>query len=139
MNANHLQYVTGDATAPVGQGRKLLAHVSTMRADGTKASSRRSLPGGANRKRRARRWFHTPSRPPGASALGAVHFVEVAPDLIVANMIAQHSFYTDEQGLPPIRYEALRQALRKVRLQAQMQNASVHAPRLGAGLAGGDW
>ncbi|WP_212648347.1 hypothetical protein [Deinococcus hopiensis] len=41
--------------------------------------------------------------------------------------------------LPPVRYEAVRIGLAHVRDFAQEHQASVHMPRIGAGLAGGDW
>ena len=42
-------------------------------------------------------------------------------------------------ALPPIRYEAVRQCLKKVALFAMEQKASIHMPRIGCGLAGGKW
>ena len=42
-------------------------------------------------------------------------------------------------GIPPIRYEAIRQGLAKVAAFATQHEASVHMPRIGCGLAGGKW
>jgi O-acetyl-ADP-ribose deacetylase (regulator of RNase III) len=41
--------------------------------------------------------------------------------------------------LPPVRYGAIREALRTLSTKAIRLNASVHMPRIGAGLAGGEW
>jgi O-acetyl-ADP-ribose deacetylase (regulator of RNase III) len=41
--------------------------------------------------------------------------------------------------VPPIRYEAVRSGLVKVAIKANQLNASVHMPRIGCGLAGGEW
>ncbi len=38
-----------------------------------------------------------------------------------------------------MRYEAIREGLKKVALEARRLRASVHMPRIGCGLAGGDW
>lgn len=72
--------------------------------------------------------------------LGDVQFVQVEEDLWVANMIAQKGIHPDSDGNPPIRYTALRDALTKVAAWAKDTGVvSVHMPRIGAGLAGGDW
>ena len=71
--------------------------------------------------------------------LGAVQFIPVEDKIIVANMIGQHRVGTGSNGTPPIRYEAIAECLDKVVEKAIEQNATIHAPRFGAGLAGGDW
>jgi len=74
----------------------------------------------------------------GPFELGAVQFVYAGNDIIVANMIAQHD--TRWHGfIPPIRYKALESCLDKVATKAKGIDASIHAPRFGAGLAGGTW
>ena len=72
-------------------------------------------------------------------SLGDVQFVHVADDIYVANMIGQHGIYKDSKGLPPIRYDAVRQCLKEVALFTIAHKASVHMPRIGCGLAGGKW
>ena len=42
-------------------------------------------------------------------------------------------------GVPPIRYQAIRDGLAKVAEFAVEHGASVHMPRIGCGLAGGKW
>lgn len=79
------------------------------------------------------KWFAT-EKP----RLGDVQFVQVAPDICIANMIAQHDIKY-HKSVPPIRYAALRKCLEKSYEKAQKENLTVHAPRLGAALAGGDW
>lgn len=71
--------------------------------------------------------------------LGEVTFVTVEDDLFVANMIAQHGMYADNNDMPPIRYEALADCLVKVRDWTAYNDRSIHAPRIGCGLAGGKW
>lgn len=53
-------------------------------------------------------------------------------------MIAQHGIRS-VRGVPPIRYEALAECLTLVARKADELNASVHMPRIGCGLAGGEW
>lgn len=83
-----------------------------------------------------RRWYR--ERANNDFGLGAVQFVEVERALLVANMIAQHGIRPTAAG-PPIRYEALERCLDTVATRAAGEGASVHMPRIGAGLAGGDW
>ena len=64
--------------------------------------------------------------------------VQVEPYVWVANMVAQHGTKTGSSG-PPIRYEAVAACLKKVAETAVELAASVHMPRIGCGLAGGDW
>jgi len=71
--------------------------------------------------------------------LGMVQVVPVEKDTFVANMIGQHKTGFDENGLPPVRYEAIRKCLEKVCKYSLDHNCSVHAPRFGSALAGGDW
>lgn len=69
--------------------------------------------------------------------LGQVQFVPVEPDIIVANMIAQHQFPTREKP-QAVDYQALETCLKKVS-NFEAKKFSIHAPRIGAGLGGGDW
>jgi hypothetical protein len=62
----------------------------------------------------------------------------VEDNLWVANLIGQHDIRRRD-GVPPIRYEAVRQGLARVAAFAQEHNATIHMPRIGAGLAGGSW
>jgi len=71
--------------------------------------------------------------------LGNVQFVKAADDIWVANMIAQRDIKPDKDGLPPIRYSFVSECLERVSHFAKRQNASVHMPRIGCGLAGGQW
>ena len=54
----------------------------------------------------------------------------------MAKIIGQQGVHTVD-GIPPIRYAAIEAGLTKVR--TSHCNISVHMPRIGCGLAGGDW
>lgn len=71
--------------------------------------------------------------------LGSVDFVYVCDgNLVVANMIAQHATYSKNNPLP-LQYDALRECLKKVAEFAKRPLRAVHMPRIGCGLARGDW
>ncbi|UQN10681.1 hypothetical protein [Deinococcus sp. QL22] len=70
-----------------------------------------------------------------------MQFVDVEPTFWVANLIGQHDIARQARAtrVPPVRYDAIREGLGRVRAFTQEHQASVHMPRIGAGLAGGDW
>jgi O-acetyl-ADP-ribose deacetylase (regulator of RNase III) len=74
----------------------------------------------------------------GGFALGEVQFVQVEPHIWVANMVGQRGIKRGSSG-PPICYEAVAACLQHVAIKAQELGASIHMPRIGCGLAGGDW
>lgn len=125
-----IRYLIGDATAPVGDGPKIIAHicndVGAWGAGFVLALSRRwSAPEAGYRN-----MLHRP--------LGRLQFVPVTNSIVVANMIAQSGLDVIHCQ-PPIRYDALDTCLRKVGDEAHRLDASVHMPRIGCGLAGGRW
>jgi len=72
--------------------------------------------------------------------LGSTMFVSVETNIIVANMIAQNNIIS-KTGIdnPPIDYKALETCLKEVCVKAKLMKASVHMPKIGSGLAGGEW
>ena len=132
----NIQYTTGDATAPLGAGPKILVHVCNDigawgRGFAMAISKRWSAP-----EARFKAWYRGEEQQ--AFALGEVQFVQVAENLWVANLIGQRDIRA-AKGVPPVRYESIREGLKKVALEARRLGASVHMPRIGCGLAGGDW
>ena len=128
-------YIKGDATAPIGSGVKVITHICNDIGGWGKGfvlalSKKWKMPEEAYRQ-----WYKSQEE----FTLGAVQFVNVENKLYVANMIGQHGIYTDSKGLPPIRYDAVRQCLKEVALFTIAHKASVHMPRIGCGLAGGKW
>lgn len=131
-----ITYTTGDATAPVGDGHKIIAHICNDIGGWGKgfvvAISRRWPEPESD----YRRWYA--ERNQNDFGLGAVQVVSVADHLSVANMIGQRDIRR-RGGSPPIRYDAVRVCLSALRGPAQSLGASIHMPRIGCGLAGGDW
>ena len=129
-------YTVGDATKPEGAGSKIIAHIcNDIGAWGRGFVLALSKLSPAP-ERAFREWYRGRER--NDFALGAVQFVFVSPDIKVANMIGQHDI-RKSQGVPPIRYDAVETALKTVGEKAQTENATVHLPRIGCGLAGGKW
>lgn len=131
-----ITYLKGDATAPVGEGVKIVCHICNDVGGWGKgfvlALSRRWPEPEAQ----YRAWYAQGEA--SGFRLGAIQLVEVAPALMVANMIAQRGVQP-AGGVPPIRYEALRECLGDLAERAASLGASVHMPRIGCGLAGGSW
>ena len=131
-----INYRVGDATKPQISGNKIIAHICNDIGGWGRgfvlAISKLSL----EPERAYREWFK--GREGNDFALGAVQFVTVSPELIVANMIGQHGI-RKSGGRPPIRYNALEKALETVGQEALELEASVHLPRIGCGLAGWEW
>ncbi|RYG08879.1 MAG: Appr-1-p processing protein [Chitinophagaceae bacterium] len=130
-----INYLKGDATQPQSAGNKIIVHICNDiggwgKGFVTAISKRWKAP-----EQHYRNWYKSKDQ----FALGEVQFVQVENDLWVANLIGQHKIYKDEQGLPPIRYEAVAKGLQKVAEFAAEHQASVHMPRIGCGLAGGTW
>lgn len=133
-----IQYVIGDATHPIGSGRKIIAHccndIGAWGAGFVLALSRRWR----EPERNYRQWFSQLGRVV-TLPLGAVQFVQVESDISVANIIGQTGIGGRSSNLPPIRYHALGAGLAEISHKACCDCASVHMPRMGSGLAGGDW
>lgn len=130
-----INYKKGDATALIDQNNKIIVHVCNDVGGWGKGfvvaiSNRWEEP-----ERKYREWYKSQEN----FRLGQVQFVQVASDLWIANLIGQHQINRDENGNPPIRYEAINSGLAKVADFAQEINASIHMPRIGCGLAGGNW
>jgi O-acetyl-ADP-ribose deacetylase (regulator of RNase III) len=131
--------VTGDATAPATAGPALIAHVCNDiggwgRGFVLALSRRWPAP-----EARYRAWATGRGEPGEVPfALGAVQFVRVTDTITVANMVAQRDVRV-ANGIPPIRYDALADALMVVGDAALALGATVHMPRIGCGLAGGRW
>ncbi|MEM8952727.1 MAG: macro domain-containing protein [Verrucomicrobiota bacterium] len=131
-----ITYTTGDATAPVGDGHKIIAHICNDIGGWGKgfvvAITRRWPEPESD----YRRWYA--ERDQNDFRLGAVRVVPVAEDVAVANMIGQRDI-RKRGGTPPIRYDAVRICLSALRETALSSAATIHMPRIGCGLAGGDW
>ncbi len=130
-----IHYVTGDATDPQGTGPKLIAHVTNNsggwgRGFVLAVSKRWRAPEARYRHRHEER------------RLGITQFVQVTDEITVANMCAQDGYPRRERPVP-IDYVALEECLVEIAHYAggfvTGHAMTVHMPRIGCGLGGGDW
>jgi O-acetyl-ADP-ribose deacetylase (regulator of RNase III) len=131
-----IKYIIGDATQPAGSGPKIIVHVCNDiggwgRGFVVALSKRWPEP-----EQRYRAWHRGEETAP--FTLGEVLFVQVTDDIWVANLIGQRDVRAIG-GIPPVRYEAVRKGLRRVAEEARRLEATIHMPRIGCGLAGGNW
>lgn len=123
-------YVDGDATQPIGDGKKILIHccntINLMGA-GIALAIRQKWPIVYEKYKKL------------DCRLGEVQFIRVEEDLVVGNMIGQEGVGF-KNGVPPVRYDAVDSCLKKVYEVAQKHGASVHLPyKMCSDRAGGKW
>jgi O-acetyl-ADP-ribose deacetylase (regulator of RNase III) len=129
-----ITYRTGDATAPAGEGNKIIAHCCNDFGAWGKGFVMALSAKWSEPEDEYRGWHEA-----GVDfALGEIQLVQVEPQVWVANMIGQHGIRRSKAG-PPIRYDAIRDCLAKLAAEAKKLSASVHMPRIGCGLADGTW
>lgn len=135
-----IRYVVGDATDPIGDGPKVIAHVVNDRGWWGRGFVLAVSDRWPEARRQYQRFFQNADRDSaGSFRLGVVQFIPVGGGIEIANMIAQHGVRQRPYSPPPIRYEALASCLSVVGSSAVERKASVHIPRIGCGLAGGSW
>lgn len=131
-------YVKGSATEPIGNGPKIIAHIVNdegLWGAGFVLAVDKLSP-------RPKRFykneyaFYTDN---GFAflPLGGIDVVPVGGDTYVCNMVAQHR--TIKTVDKPICYKSLEICLTKLAGYAIAEDATIHMPRIGCGLAGGDW
>lgn len=131
-----IRYIHGDATAPDTDGPAIIVHVCNDvggwgRGFVVAISTRWPAP-----EARYRAWHRGEEQEP--FELGAVQLVHVEENRWVANLVGQRGT-RPSNGTPPVRYDAIREGLARVREHAHALQASVFMPRIGCGLAGGTW
>jgi len=128
-----IKYLKGDATYPQGEGNKIIAHVCNDQGGWGRGfvlavSKRWKEP-----EKTYRHLFQN-----GYAYLGQVQSVKVEPDIWVMNMFAQRGYKTTNNPVP-LSYIALEECLTTVCASSVSLKATVHMPRIGAGLGGADW
>ena len=129
-----IHYLKGDATVPIGNGAKYIVHLCNnlgLWGAGFVLGVSQKWP---EPKKSYLQWYHSEKD----FSLGKIQFVPVEKDITIINMVAQKGIES-EDDLPPIRYEALKECLNQIANAAKENKASVHMPRIGSGLAGGNW
>ena len=137
-----IRYTEGDVTQDQIPGPRILAHIVNDEGGWgcgvvVAISKRWDEP-----ERCYRSWYRNRANPDGLFPfqLGEILMVRVEVDLCVANMLAQRGyFYAAKIGEIPLCYTSLRECLKKLSLDATKQGATVIMPKIGSGLAQGDW
>jgi len=139
MEETKLKYVIGDSTLPKGTGIKYIVHVC----------NNLGLWGAGFVLALSKKWREPEAayRTMSKYVLGDLQLVKVEDDTYVVNIIGQRGTITRPEGdslLPPIRYVAIETALEKlsieiIKLKNKGEEVSVHMPKMGSGLAGGNW
>ena len=157
MTQHRISFILGDATTPLKKfGKNYILHITNnlgLWGAGFVVALSRKWDEPEKTYRKA--FEHSF----GKMALGTTQFVPVSEDLVVVNMCAQEGVRTSrekvvdqnynvseyQEGVPPIRYQALVTCLEKVVEEAKA-NATVGIPTtihlpsmIGCGLAGGDF
>lgn len=131
--APRISYVTGDATDPAPGGVRIVVHIvndKTANWGGAFARALRDAYPLAQQDFRG--WAQD-----GHLSLGRVLITDMQKDLHVATIVAQRGYGASQR--PRVRYDAIRQGLATVAKAAKNLAATVHMPRIGAGMAGGAW
>ena len=138
-----IHYLIGDATYPEVPGNKIIAHVCN-----NLGGWGRGFVVAISRRWQEPETEYRKLKPNGLLTLGNVQFVAVADDITVANMIAQKGYGKNNSSLHrsadpddeiPLQYDSLHDCLMFVSARAALTKSSVHMPRIGCGLAGGEW
>lgn len=135
---NIIKYISGDATAPVTSGRAIIVHICNdvggWGAGFVLAISKRW----PEPEKQYRAWHQSPTAENPPFELGRVQFVDVGDGITIANLIGQQGLRRQGKK-PPVRYDSIEIGLSKIAERATQIQASIHMPRIGCGLAGGQW
>ncbi|WP_051887163.1 macro domain-containing protein [Chryseobacterium piperi] len=130
-----IQYLKGDAICPKTEGNKIIAHICNDMGGWGKGFVLAISKKWKDPEKEYRNWYKS-----GINfSLEEIQLINVGSELWIVNMIGQHKVNTNSEGIPPIRYEAVEECLRKLSAEAIDLKSSVHMPRIGCGLAGGKW
>jgi O-acetyl-ADP-ribose deacetylase (regulator of RNase III) len=134
-----IRYVVGDATAPdTTDAPAIIVHgcnnVGGWGAGFVLALNRRW----AEPQAAYKAWYNKGQAHVPRFLLGQVQFVPVEDRITVANLLSQQNTRWVD-NTPPVRYPAIEEGLATVAKEALRTGAHVHLPRIGCGLAGGEW
>lgn len=140
-----ITYIKGDATNPQGKGNKIICHIcNDIGAWGAGFVLALSDKWKEPEEDYLSLFNSALVKYPKHRQLGTVRLVPVEVDkkgfvISVANMIGQSGVNTSRRYTPPVRYPAVRDALKEVDEYARALKATLHMPRIGCGLGGGKW
>lgn len=130
-----IRFVKGDATNPQGSNTRYILQIVNNEGKygaGFSGALSRRWP---KVESEYRKWWREKF---GKLVLGDIQIIQILSDLVVINMVAQNGI-VGENNPKPIDYIALQKCLSKAGDEISKYNSSVHMPRIGAGLAMGNW
>lgn len=87
-------------------------------------------------KERYKKWYHIGEYKSSKFNLGDIQVIQIDDHLTFVSMLAQNG-YTSKRNPVPLNYETLEKCLMK--LNRVESTAEIWMPKIGSGLAGGDW
>lgn len=134
VSVGGIRMVTGDATSPLTEGPKILAHVVNDATPNWGAGFGKAIQIKWPEVQHEFRWaWEHKSR----MRLGEVYFSKPESDLTLCQMVCQHGYGPSPKTR--LRYTSLKDCLNQLRDSALANNATIHMPRIGTGEAGGAW
>ena len=132
-----IAYLSGDATRPNATGQKIIVHICNDIGKWGKGF----VLAISKRWKQPETVYKDAFKGADKPALGDVQIIPVENDIVVANIIGQHGVRSlrNTTAPAPVRYEAIKKGLQAIADYALQHNATVHMPRIGCGLAGGEW
>lgn len=134
-----IHYIIGDATLPIeteAENRLIVHCCNTLGAWGAGFV----VPLGRRYPKAKEGYKKFIEENKGKSILGEVNEVKVADNIYVENLMGQSFLYKKANGEIPCNYIAIETGFLKIMENwSNKGNYSIHMPRIGCGLAGGDW
>lgn len=134
-----IKYIKGDATEPIVIDDKYSVICHCCNALGAWGKGF-VVPLGKKYPIAREKYLEFIENTPKENRLGSVSFAKVNDNIIVANIIGQYYTYPKE-GKIPLDYEALEKGFKFIINIFKMHKMplTIHMPKIGCGLAGGDW
>lgn len=134
-----IKYLKGDATEPIIIDNKYSVICHCCNALGAWGKGF-VIPLGKKYPRAKEKYLEFIKMSNKDNRLGSVSFAKVTDNIIVANIIGQYNIYP-KNGKIPLDYDALEKGFKVIINTFKMHNMplTVHMPKIGCGLAGGDW
>lgn len=142
-----ITYVVGDATKPLFEnnpGSRVIAHICNDEGGWGRGFVLYLSKKWKQPEQEYRYWHKKKTWKGRPFVLGQIQTVWVEDNIFVVNMIAQRDYrpltHMDVPlGLPNVNYASLRECLTRLNIDLKQTNCSLHMPRIGSGLGGGDW
>lgn len=130
-----IKYIVEDVRKPIGTGKNLIIHCCNDLPAMGSGVAKALLDKWPTVRSEYMKWGKSGHN----FELGNIQALRVEENIAVINMIGQRDI-KPINGIPPVRYGAIRKCCRKVADIATKYNATVNVPyKMGSDLAGGEW